>query len=208
MRPFLIGVAGPSCAGKSEISNKLAAVLKAPIVSLDSYYRQLSEPSYEERAKSNFDAPDALDADLLLTHVRALAAGSAIRKPVYDFTCHNRAEDTELVVPQDFTIVEGLFALHWAHVRRLYSLRIFVSVDDATCFARRLERDIRERGRTPESVRHQYAATVRPMAEKYVLPTASFADIQLDGRQPIPRSAAIVLDHIERHEEARLALSY
>ncbi|MCX6623054.1 MAG: uridine kinase, partial [Acidobacteria bacterium] len=101
MRPFLIGVAGPSCAGKSEISNKLAAVLQAPIVSLDSYYRQVSEPSYEERAKTNFDSPDALDAELLLTQVRALAAGSAIQKPVYDFTCHNRSAGAELVVPQD-----------------------------------------------------------------------------------------------------------
>ena len=216
MRPFLIGVAGPSCAGKSEISNKLASVLNAPILSLDSYYRQLDEPSYDERAKSNFDAPDALDSELLLTQVRSLAAGSAIQKPIYDFTCHNRSAEAEFVIPQDFLIVEGLFALYWPEIRRLYSLRVFVNVDHETCFERRLVRDVRERGRTPESVREQYAATVRPMADKYVIPTSAHADIRLDGCQPIPRSAAKVLDHIEhnlshpspRLAEARLALSY
>jgi uridine kinase len=139
----------------------------------------------------------------------------AIEKPVYDFTRHTRAGETELVVAQNFAIVEGLFALYWAEVRKLLNLRVFVGVDDATCFARRMARDVRERGRTEESVRTQYAATVRPMAEKYVLPTSAHAEIVLDGCQPIQRSAAIVLDHIERKlpvgssvlDAARLALS-
>ncbi len=198
MRPFLIGIAGPSCAGKSEISRKLSSALRAPVISLDSYYRQLSEPSYNERARNNFDAPDALDSALLLHQVQSLAAGSPIQRPIYDFACHNRSDQTEFVLPGEFTIVEGLFALYWPDVRRLFSLRIFVDAADATCFTRRMERDVRERGRSAESVRHQYAATVRPMAEQYVLPTASFADIQLDGCQPIARSAATVLDYIER----------
>jgi uridine kinase len=191
--PFLIGIAGPSCAGKSEVARRVAAALSAPVVTLDAYYRDLVHLPLDQRAQANFDIPDSLDDELLTVQIAGLAAGNAVDVPVYDFTRHIRSSAVQRILPEAVVIVEGLFTLHWEPLRALLNLKVFVEADDAVCLDRRLERDIRERGRTRESVLRQYEATVRPMAEKYVLPTRSFADLMLNGTGSLDESVASVL---------------
>ncbi len=196
-RPYLIGIAGPSGAGKTTLAQRLARELQAPILALDYYYRGLDAMPLAERARVNFDHPAALDRGLLLEQLAALAAGAAIRVPVYDFARHTRTSETVPLRAAGFTIVEGLFALHWEDVRALLGTRVFIEADDAVCFARRLERDTRERGRSAESVREQYVQTVRAMAERYVLPARVFADVVVSGTEPLEDCAAAVLAHVE-----------
>src|SRR5262245_26011622 len=163
MRTRIIGIAGPSGSGKSELSRRLSTVIGAPIVSLDSYYRELGHLTLKEREATNFDEPDSLDDALLLEHCTALANGHAIDVPHYDFSCHNRIAGTQHIEPGDTVIVEGLFTLYWNDLRHLLRAGVYVDLEDEICYARRLARDVRERGRTPESVRSQYLSTVRPM---------------------------------------------
>jgi uridine kinase len=171
----------------------VAGVLAAPVVTLDIYYRDLEHMPLDQRAQANFDIPDSLDDALLAQHVTLLAQGQTVDAPVYDFKRHIRSAAVQRISPGAVIIVEGLFALYWEPLRALLNLKVYVEAGDATCLARRLERDIRERGRTRESVLEQYEATVRPMAEKYVLPTRRFAGLVLDGTKPIEESAGMVL---------------
>ncbi len=196
--PHLIGVAGPSCAGKTELARALGDRLPAPIISLDSYYVDLVHLPFEERPRTNFDVPESLDKDLFVNQLRQLSRGEEIHVPVYDFTRHIRASETKSVRAGEFVIVEGLFALYWEEVRALLGTKVFVFADDDICFGRRLERDVRERGRTPESVREQYDSTVRPMAETYILPTRRFADLVLSGTDPFEQSVRAVLTRANR----------
>ena len=191
--PHLIGIGGPSCAGKSELSLRLSKLLSAPILPIDAYYINLDNLTVAERAHFNFDEPTALDHYLLRHHVEALAAGHAIDRPTYDFTTHTRAAATEHLEPADFIIVEGLFALFWDDIRPFLSTKIFVDACDETCLSRRTVRDVAERGRTPQSVLEQFNKTVRPMAQLHVRPTAQFADIEVSGEQPVEESARAVM---------------
>ncbi len=197
-RPYMIGIAGPSCAGKSELSRHLAARLPAIVLPLDCYYLDLSDRPIEERAKFNFDEPGALDHDLFLRQLLALAEGKEIKRPVYDFSIHTRIKQTELVKPGRFVVVEGLFVLYWEDVRALFGTRVFVDLPDAPCLERRIVRDVRERGRTPDSVCRQFAETVQPMAALHVRPTKAFADLAIPGDNPIKNSVEAVLAHIHR----------
>jgi uridine kinase len=194
--PYLIGIAGPSCAGKSELAKHLAARFDAAILPLDCYYIDLGDRPLEERPRFNFDEPNALDHDLLIPQLIALANGKEINRPVYDFSTHSRSPQIERVVPGSFVIVEGLFALYWPEIRDLLGTKIYVDFPDKQCLERRIDRDTHERGRTPESVRRQFAETVRPMAELYVLPTKNFADLIIPGDNLIENSVALALAHI------------
>ncbi len=196
--PYIIGIAGPSCAGKTELARRVAAALSATTISLDAYYRELNHLMLAERARFNFDEPAALDHDLLIAQIDTLAAGSPIELPVYDFATHSRTARTEHIVPAEFIIIEGLFALYWRELRQLYGTKVFVEAPDATCLERRQLRDVRERGRTPESVLRQFSETVQPMAALHVRPTAAFADVLVSGLQPIGISAAAVLEHVSK----------
>ncbi|MEK7404494.1 MAG: uridine kinase [Acidobacteriota bacterium] len=196
-RPYLIGIAGPSCAGKSELARRLAALLRAQILALDSYYVDLAHLPFEERCLTNFDEPAALDHELLFGQVALLAAGVEVEKPVYDFTRHIRTAATGRLAPGEFLIIEGLFTLYWEGLRALFATKVFVAAPDEICFERRRERDVRERARTPESILEQYTRTVRPMAARYILPTREFADLVVSGIDPLERSLAAVLAHIE-----------
>jgi len=208
MRPYLIGIAGPSCSGKSYLSTRLCDELnsssnpktsespKAAILRLDSYYRDLAHLEFHQREHSNFDSPEALDSPLLIEHARRLALGEAIDKPVYDFKTHSRTGLSERVEPGEFIIIEGLFALYWDELRAALSTKVFVDLGEQICLARRIERDTRERGRTRESILRQFHHTVQPMAREYIHPTRHFADVVLTGDDDIGNEVKLVLSHI------------
>jgi len=191
--PCLIGIAGPSGSGKTAVARRVAAALGAPIVSLDSYYRDMTNLPLEERARTNFDDPASLDEALLAAQVGAIARGETVDVPEYDFSQHTRSGEFTRLTPAAHVIVEGLFALYWEQVRRLCRVKVFIETPEEVCFERRLRRDMAERGRTEESVRAQYEATVRPMGERYVLPTRRFADLVLDGTGSLEESVAAVV---------------
>jgi uridine kinase len=198
MKPYFIGVAGPSCAGKSYLAAHLAEKLDAALFHLDSYYRELNHLSLVQRAHYNFDSPAALDSELLLQHAHQLHKGETIARPVYDFTTHTRTGETLELVPRPFVIVEGLFALHWEPLRKTLGTKVFVDLGNEICLERRIERDIRERGRTRESVLEQYHTTVLPMALQYVYPARVHADIVVTGNDEIAREVDAVLCHVRR----------
>jgi uridine kinase len=194
MKPHIIGIAGPSSSGKTELSRQLAARIPGTaIVSLDSYYRGMEEIPIEERKKVNFDHPDSLDWELLTQHLTALAEGRAFDEPVYSFADYARMPETRRIEPSPYLIVEGLFVLYWPQLREILDTKVYVLTDPSVCFNRRLSRDVAERGRTPESVIAQYEKTVRPSAEWFVYPTQKFADLTVSGEEPFDRSTAAVL---------------
>ena len=195
-KSYLIGIAGPSGAGKSYLAHHLSQRLQAPVLALDHYYRDLSHLPLEERARTNFDEPSALEHELLIAQAACLYEGKAIEIPTYDFSVHTRTRETQPFQPAQFVIVEGLFTLHWPELRRLLGTGVYVDMADDVCLQRRQERDVRERGRTPESVVEQFRATVAPMAERYVRPTQAHADVVVFGAVPIGEEVDRVLTHL------------
>ena len=201
-RRYIIGIAGATCSGKSYLARSLDRrfrTIRRTVLPSDAYYRDLSALEPIARETRNFDTPEAIEEDLLLRHVRTLAAGGIIELPVYDFATHTRSAETVRVEPGDLIIVEGLFVLYWDEIRRMIDTKVFVSVPEQTALSRRLERDIRARGRNRESVMKQYLQTVKPMNEKYVQPTRALADIVVDGTGPIEQSSDIIFDHVVSH---------
>lgn len=202
MKAHLVGIAGPSCSGKSLLARQLAityADRRSHVLSLDCYYHDLSHLHPDEREKQNFDVPEAIDVELFIEHLRTLLAGGEIEVPAYDFATHTRSPNTHRVAAAELLIVEGLFALHWEELRRLLQTRIFVNIPQQMLLARRLERDVRQRGRSPEQVLAQYHDTVKPMNEKYVLPTSAFADYVVSGVEPVERLIATIKASIDRY---------
>jgi len=192
---YLIGIAGPSGSGKSFLARHLQSTLKAEVLELDRYYRDLSHLPPAERARMNFDAPEALEHELLIEQVARLRGREAVQLPVYDFTTHTRSDRMEPFQASEVVIVEGLFTLHWPGLRELLGTKVYVDLDDDVCLTRRTERDVRERGRTTESVMEQYEATVAPMARRFVRPTIAHADVVLTGTEPIEDGVARVVEH-------------
>jgi uridine kinase len=189
----LVGIGGPSCSGKTELARWLSRATGAPMLNLDQYYLDLAHLDLEERAKTNFDEPASVDHDAILDHARRLRSGGSIHAPLYDFSTHARRQGDEVVGPGPVILLEGIFALYWPELREMLDVKLFVDAPDEVCLARRLERDIRERGRTRESVLHQFATTVQPMAHLHVLPTRAHADLVLSGTDAIASSGARAL---------------
>ena len=199
MTAHIIGIAGPSSSGKSELARQLVSRLPGTeIVSLDSYYRGMEEIPLAERKLVNFDHPDALDWELLHEHLVAISEGRAFDEPVYSFADYARTSETRRIEPGRYLIVEGLFVLYWPELRRMLDTKVFVQTDPTVCFERRLRRDVAERGRTPESVRAQYEKTVRPSAEWFVRPTEKYADLVVSGEEPFDRSTGAVIAALDR----------
>ena len=203
MKSHIIGIAGPSSSGKSELARQLAVKIPGTsIVSLDSYYRGMEEIPLEARKKVNFDHPDSLDWELLHQHLVAVSAGRAFAEPVYSFAHYARTAGTRRIEPSPYLIVEGLFVLYWPELRQMLDTKVYVHTDPSVCFNRRLTRDVAERGRAPESVIEQYEKTVRPSAEWFVYPTQKFADLTVSGEEPFDQSTSAVLAALERDRAA------
>jgi uridine kinase len=192
-RPIIIGVAGCSGSGKTALAEELAREMEGTHFHLDHYYRDLSHLTYDERCRQNFDHPDIIESDLVIAHVRRLASGHSIRQPQYDFANHTRLQGMHKhLEAYRLLIVDGIFALHYEGLRALYDLSVYVESPDDVCYQRRLARDVRERGRSAESVAKHYAETVRPMAELHVRPSAAHADLIVKGTESLDWSVEAV----------------
>lgn len=182
----VVGIAGGTASGKSTLARALAPALGATLIPHDAYYRTLPDHYRGERiSEYNFDHPDALDNELLLEHLEHLATGSPIEMPTYDFADCRRQEHTITIEPGPVIIVEGILVFAIAELRERFHHRVFVDCPADIRLARRLRRDIVERGDEPESLLVQYLSTVRPMHEQLVQPSAETAHLRLDGRAPL-----------------------
>ena len=181
MKPcIVIGIAGGTGAGKTTIARRLSEPLPAGSVTViehDAYYRDRPDLSFEKRAALNFDHPDALDNDLLYQHLTDLKAGKGIDKPQYNFRTHRRMSETVRIEPHPVVIVEGILIFVEKRLRHAMDIKIFVDTDPDIRVLRRMKRDIKERGRDFDSVRHQYYDTVRPMHLEFVEPSKRYADL-------------------------------
>lgn len=195
----MLAIAGCSGSGKTTLARELANQLDATLFPLDFYYRDLSQFPLDQREKRNFDHPDSLESELIVEHVRSLAAGEAIDRPVYDFSVHARVDGKfNRIVPQKFVIVEGILALHYAELLPFYGFSVYVEAPHDVCLKRRIHRDMRERGRTEQSVREQFEATAKPMAEMYVLPSKQRATITVSGEEALDWSIETVLKELKK----------
>ena len=179
-RPYLIGVAGGSNSGKTTIAERLAEVVgeaQISLIKLDAYYVAMPGTTLEERAAYNYDHPDAFDWELLNDHLAALTAGASVAVPVYDFANYDRTDDVATVLPSRVIVVEGILVLWEPRLRERFDLKIFVDAPADLRLIRRLQRDVAERGRTPESIIDQYLATVRPAHETFIEPSKRYADV-------------------------------
>ena len=180
MKPVVVGVAGGTGSGKTTVARAIlerAGTGQISLIQHDAYYKDLGDLPLSQRVMRNFDHPDALDNELLILHLKELKAGRAIEMPVYDFTTHTRTGQSHRVEPYPVILVEGILIFADEALRQLMDVKIFVDTQADIRFIRRLQRDLAERGRTMESVIHQYLATVRPMHEQFVEPTKRYADI-------------------------------
>jgi uridine kinase len=178
--PLTIGIAGGTGSGKSTVAAKLAAAIppgRCVVVDHDSYYRDQSHLTPAARAELNYDHPSSLDSGLLAEHLRELKAGRAVDVPIYDFVTHTRKRETRRVEPAPMVIVEGILVFVEAPVRDQLDIKIFVDTDADIRLMRRIRRDLEQRGRSFQSVRDQYYATVRPMHIEYVEPSKRWADL-------------------------------
>ncbi len=180
----LILIGGGTCSGKTTIARaigKRIADLKTVILSHDNYYKDLSHLPPEEAAKANFDHPDAIDTPSLLRDLKDMLAGESVYVPDYDFATHSRSEGTLCIANADVIILEGIFALYYPELLGLSDLKIYVDSDSDIRLARRMQRDILERGRNVESVLNQYLETVKPSHQAFIEPSKKNADIIVPG---------------------------
>lgn len=189
----VIGIAGCTGSGKTTLARELARELDATIFPLDLYYRDLSHLSIHERHHENFDHPDSLESELFIEHISALKQGHTIQRPVYDFAAHTRVPDRfDTITPRPYLVVEGILGLHYPGVLPLYDFSIYVNAPEDVCLRRRIHRDVRERGRTEESVLAQFRATAWPMHELYTIPSQERASIIVQGTEALDWSMELV----------------
>ena len=181
--PMLIGIAGGTGSGKSTFATGLKKLFpnEITIISYDNYYKPQDHLSMDERVKTNYDCPDALDTDLLVKHLRLLQGGKSVEIPNYDFCIHTRREEFTLVEPTPVIIVDGILTFHDERLREMFDIKIFADADADERILRRLRRDVTERGRDIDGVIRQYVETVKIMHGIYVEPTKKYADIMING---------------------------
>lgn len=176
---LVVGVAGGTGSGKTTLTRALVDRFpgQTSVIFHDNYYRRHDDLTYEERSKLNYDAPEAFDNELMVAQLRDLIAGKAIECPVYDYSVHNRSDETLRIEPAPVLIVEGILILAEPAIRDLIDIKLFVDTDADVRIVRRIKRDVIERGRTVESVEKQYLTTVKPMHDLYVEPSKRKADL-------------------------------
>ena len=180
MKVTIIGVAGGSGSGKSTLVKKLQEAFGAEDVSTlchDYYYKEHSDMSYEQRTQLNYDHPQAFDTDMMVAHIRSLKNNETIERPVYSFVEHNRTAERVTVKPSKVIIIDGILIFENQELRDLMDIKVFVDTDADVRLARRILRDVCNRGRSMESVIEQYISTVKPMHEEFVEPSKRYADV-------------------------------
>ncbi len=181
MKPIIIGIAGGSASGKTSVASKIKSSFEASqsvvILRQDDYYRVQDHMPMEERVKTNYDHPLAIETELLVEHLKMINEGQSIEKPVYDFVHHTRSQMVEIIHPCDVIVLEGLFVLENVELRKLLDIKIFVDTDADIRFIRRLKRDVEDRGRTLNSVVEQYIKTVRVMHDLFIEPSKRHANL-------------------------------
>jgi len=201
----IIGIAGASGAGKSLLADQLHRRLRetrtrsdVSILNEDCYYRKRDDLSFAEREKINYDHPEALEHALLVDHLQKLRKGRSVEVPQYDYSQHNRKQETTSVEPSTVLILEGILILHLAELRDLLDLKIYVDVPLDICLSRRLQRDIEERGRSLDSVLSQYHGTVRPMFYEFIDPSKGHADIIVPRGGENLSALNVLHNHLDR----------
>lgn len=198
---LVIGIAGGTASGKTTLMKNLIEQVggEVTVLSHDNYYKRHDDMPYEERCRLNYDEPAAFDTSLMVYHLDQLRHGHAIECPVYDFTVHNRSNETLTIVPRKVIIVEGILIFENEDLRNLMDVKIFVDADADTRLCRRIKRDVNKRGRSLESVLTQYLDTVKPMHEKYVEPSKKFANLVVpDGGKNIV-ALSMIQGYIRRY---------
>jgi uridine kinase len=180
VKPLIIGIAGGSGSGKSTVARRVVETLgetSVALLDMDAYYRDMAHLSFAQRRRVNWDHPNAFDLELFVSHLEALAAGTPVRKPVYDFVAHARGAETVPVTPAEVVVVDGILLFVDARVRQLCDIKVFVDADADIRLVRRIRRDMRVRGRPLDEILEQYLSTVRPMHLEFVEPTKRYADV-------------------------------
>ena len=200
---LVIGIAGGTGSGKTTLMKNIIGRFGdvVTVLSHDNYYRRHDELTYEERCKINYDEPAALETDLMAYHLDLLRKGESIECPVYDFSQHNRSDETITIEPKSVIIVEGILIFENEPLRNLMDIKIFVDTDADVRLCRRIKRDVNKRGRTLESVLTQYQETVKPMHERYVEPSKKFADIVVPEGGKNLVALDMIMGRIVRHLE-------
>ena len=198
---LVIGIAGGTGSGKTTLMKNLIARFGdvVTVLSHDNYYRRHDELTYEERSQLNYDEPAAMETELMVWHLDALRHWQEIDCPVYDFSAHNRSDETIRIVPRKVIIVEGILIFADEALRDLMDIKIFVDTDADVRLCRRIKRDVNKRGRTLESVLTQYQTTVKPMHEKYVEPSKKYADLVVPEGGKNFVALDMIIDRIQRH---------
>ena len=180
MERIIIGICGGTGSGKTTLAKNIFAKIgekDALLISMDSYYKKHKGLSYEERAKLNYDHPDAIDMELLLSQLKDLKKGKSIKCPIYDFEMHNRASDYIMMDSKKIIIIEGILLFSNSELVDMLDIKVFVDTDADVRILRRMARDVKERGRSIDSVMEQYLTTVKPMHDRYIEPNKKLADV-------------------------------
>lgn len=204
LNPFIIGIAGGSGSGKTTIAKAIASNLDISdvfIIQHDSYYKDRSYLSMTEREKLNYDHPNSLETNLLITHLKKFSSGKSVKIPIYDFNTHTRRKERLLVPPSKVIIIDGILIFVECKLRELIDLKVFIDTDPDIRFIRRLQRDVSDRKRSMKTVIQQYMESVRAMHMKFVEPSFKYADIIIPGfsnQTEIKNLLNIIKNRIER----------
>lgn len=186
-KPIIIGIAGGSASGKTTIARKIVGHYhgSASYISMDNYYKDFSSNANNDYSIINFDSPESFDLQIFREHLLDLTRNQAIQLPQYDFTTHSRLKRAVKFIPTPIIVIEGLFLFNIGLSDIVFDLKVYVEAPDDIRFIRRLQRDLRERNRTTESIIYQYLSTVKPMHKKYVLPNKDLSDLIINGEKPV-----------------------
>ncbi|MGI6029657.1 MAG: uridine kinase [Candidatus Heteroscillospira sp.] len=200
---LVIGIAGGTGSGKTTITRRIRQHFgdDVSVIYHDNYYKAHDDLSYEQRTKLNYDHPDAFDTELMIEHLRRLRRGESVQCPVYDFSAHNRSGETVTICPSRVIIVEGILIFQSRELCREMDIRIFVDTDADVRILRRIVRDVRDRGRSIESVVNQYLTTVKPMHERFVEPSRRNADVIIPEGGHNKVALDMVMERIRSHLE-------